>query len=97
MELTTAKHTKAGPDGQAAAPVTASACFVILWVKGQSDAHIEQEILRDLNQHAGVVSARFSRERPHLMIVSYDPSTTRSRAIRDVVSRPNAAARIVGC
>lgn len=49
-----------------------------------------------LRQGAGIVSIGRQRRRPHLMIVGYDPTATRSQKILERVNRNGLKAQLIG-
>lgn len=49
-----------------------------------------------LGSQAGVISAHFSREHPHELVVAYDPETIRSTRLLDIVRVWDAAAMMAG-
>jgi hypothetical protein len=71
-------------------------CFALIWVRGISEQH-ESALLRDTTEIEGVLSARFSRREPYILMVSYDPMVTNSTEILKEVASPELTARIVGC
>ena len=49
-----------------------------------------------LRQDLGVVSVAFRDDRPHLMLVAYDPQVTREEAILERVTAEGIHAELVG-
>jgi len=49
-----------------------------------------------LRQDLGVVSVAFRDDRPHLMVVAYDPQVTREEAILERVTAEGIHAELVG-
>jgi hypothetical protein len=86
---------------QPAPPIEAtspeSECFAIMWARGVDEDSRERSVLDSLAGEGGVISARFTRRNPSMMIVSYDRLQTRTRKILDAVNQLGAQAQIVGC
>ncbi|MEA3410157.1 MAG: hypothetical protein U9R74_01290 [Pseudomonadota bacterium] len=73
------------------------ACFAIIWLKNDGQSFDERVIMDELGSHDGVISARFSRRDPMMMMVEYDSNRTRTRHILDWVNGAGAVAQLVGC
>ncbi|MFK8027602.1 MAG: ATP-binding protein [Gammaproteobacteria bacterium] len=59
--------------------------------------HEEREFLRDLLlKHNGVDAASYHDDKPHLMIVEYDPDEVSSKQLLDVVTKHNIHAELIG-
>ena len=59
--------------------------------------HVEREFLRDLLlNHDGVDAASYHDDKPHLIIVEYDPDEVTSKQLLDVVTKQNINAELVG-
>jgi len=50
----------------------------------------------DLRQDSGVVSVAFHDDRPHVMVVAYDPKVTTERAILGRVTAEGVHAELAG-
>lgn len=60
-------------------------------------SHHDRELLRDSYLHMqGVVSADSRDERPHLMIVAYDPEQVNSGDLLAVASKKGLHAELIG-
>ncbi len=60
-------------------------------------SHSERESLRDkVLQQAGVMAAAYRDEKPHLMMVEYDPDAVSSKDILKVVKSAGVHAELVG-
>ncbi|RMG29478.1 MAG: ATP-binding protein [Gammaproteobacteria bacterium] len=55
-----------------------------------------QDIELAMRQEAGVLDAHFTRGRPHLMVVEYDPDAIDSFAILRDIHRQSVHAELVG-
>ena len=59
--------------------------------------HENREKLRDLIlNHEGVDAAAYHEDKPHLMIVEYDPDQVTSQQLLDIVKRQGVNAELVG-
>lgn len=59
--------------------------------------HADRESLRDLIlKHKGVDAAAYHDDKPHLMIVEYDPDEVTSQQLLDIVLKQNIHAELVG-
>ncbi|MDW3095529.1 MAG: ATP-binding protein [Gammaproteobacteria bacterium] len=59
--------------------------------------HEQREFLRDLLlEHDGVDAAAYHDEKPHLMMIEYDPDEVTSKQLLDVVTKQNVHAELVG-
>ena len=59
--------------------------------------HEEREFLRDiLLKHDGVDAASCHDDKPHLIIVEYDPDEVTSKQLLDLVTKQNINAELVG-
>jgi hypothetical protein len=72
-------------------------CIAIIWARHASQQNVNHRILDDLRETNGVQRAVFSREKPDLLVVDYDPRHVRIAAILDAVNRPGVSALVVGC
>ena len=69
---------------------------VIIHIDPDTD-HNQREFLRDLLlKHTGVDAAAYHDDKPHLMIVEYDPDKVTSRQLLDVITEHNIHAELVG-
>lgn len=56
-----------------------------------------REALRDeILKQAGVMAADHRDDKPHLMIVAYDPAVTTSKALLEIAKRRGLHAQLVG-
>lgn len=76
---------------------TESACFAIIWVQGVESENQADQILRDIDNHHGVRTARFSRRHPYILVVDYDPDRIRTTRLLEAINGPGMRARVVGC
>jgi len=60
------------------------ACFAIIWLKNDGQSFDGRVVMDELGRHDGVISARFSRRDPMMMMVEYD--SNRTRRVRDISS-----------
>ena len=77
-------------------PGSEHACFAVVWVQGASE-NSESEILEASEGVKGVLSARFSRKNPYILLASYNPDVTNPTKIMERIQRPEVQTRIVGC
>jgi hypothetical protein len=63
----------------------------------EDTSHDERESLRDkvLAQN-GVMAAFFNKDKPHLMMVEYDPAAVSSKEILTIVKGAGVHAKLVG-
>ncbi len=71
-------------------------CFAVVWVQG-ANTQTEAEILEDVATVNGVITARFSRKDPWILLASYNPEITDPGEIMARIQRPGVQTRIVGC
>jgi hypothetical protein len=63
----------------------------------EETAHADRESLRDaILQHKGVMSADYHDERPHLIIVEYDPEETSAQDLLQIAKKRGLHAQLVG-
>ena len=63
----------------------------------EETAHADREALRDeLLKHKGVMSADYHDEKPHLIIVEYDPEATSAADLLQVAKKRGLHAQLVG-
>ena len=55
-----------------------------------------QELADDVRQVGGVESVTFHDDKPHLMIVKYDPSQANSSSIHQTITAKGIHAKLVG-
>ena len=72
-------------------------CIAIIWARNASQQNARHRILDDLRETNGVQRTEFSRDKPNLLVVDYDPRHVRSATILGAVKRPGVNARVVGC
>jgi len=64
------------------------------------DENISEEVRAKVEEHLradeGVTSVHFSKDRPHLLVVAYDPSHAASRRILETVLGEGLHAELVG-
>ena len=59
--------------------------------------HDEREYLRDLLlKQKGVDAASYHDEKPHLMVIEYDPDEVTSQQLLDVFTEHNIHAELIG-
>lgn len=68
----------------------------VIHVKAELPTAARDELAGELAEHAGVVSAHFSREHTHLLNVAYDPEATSSAALLELVGERGGEAYKVG-
>lgn len=69
---------------------------ILIHVHPELDAPQQTLIEEALGGQAGVISAHFSKEHPHELIVAYDPEATGSARLLDIVRGWDAAATMAG-
>ena len=63
----------------------------------ENTTHEQREALRDhLLQHKGVVAAAYHDEKPHLMVIEYDPEDTSSADFLDIAKSSGLTAELIG-
>ncbi|MCG6975981.1 MAG: hypothetical protein LJE56_06150 [Acidiferrobacterales bacterium] len=63
----------------------------------EDTSHDQREALRDhLLQHNGVMAASYRDEKPHLMVIEYDPEITRTTDFIDIAQSSGLHAQLVG-
>jgi hypothetical protein len=56
----------------------------------------QQELIRSLKRHEGIVDARFTPKREHLLVVDYDRDMLKSQDILGFVKKEHVGAELVG-
>jgi hypothetical protein len=63
----------------------------------EETTHADRESLRDqILKHKGVMSADYRDDRPHLIIVEYDPEATSSAELLQIAKQRGLHAQLVG-
>jgi hypothetical protein len=69
---------------------------VLIHIDPETD-HEEREFLRDLLlKHNGVDAASYHDDKPHLMVVAYDPDEVTSKQLLNVITKHNVHAELIG-
>lgn len=60
-------------------------------------SHEQREFIRDLLlKHDGVDAASYHDDKPHLIVVEYDPDVVTSKQLLDVITKQNVHAELIG-
>ena len=71
---------------------------MMIHVHRQLDARTRADLEKDIMGHAGVECAEFNQaERPHALVVTYDPDTVGRMEILDMVRTLDPDAITMGC
>lgn len=63
----------------------------------ENTSHEQREALRDhVLQHKGVMAAVYHDEKPHLMIIEYDPEFANSSDFLDIAKSSGLHAELIG-
>jgi len=68
----------------------------VIHVKAELPVGERDKLAAELAEHAGVVSAHFSREHAHLLNIAYDPDVTSSAALLNQIGERGGEAYKVG-
>lgn len=68
----------------------------VIHLQAELPAAEREKLAAELAEHAGVVSAHFSREHAHLLNVAYDPEATSSAALLERVGARGGEAYKIG-
>jgi len=69
---------------------------VVVHINENLDRESRELLISKINVLEGVVSASLADERPHLMIVGYDPDKTRSHEVLSGVKNTGVHAQLIG-
>lgn len=63
----------------------------------EDTSHEQREALRDhLLEHDGVLAAAYHDEKPHLMVIEYDPDIAKSADFIDIAKSSGLHAQLIG-
>ncbi len=63
----------------------------------ENTSHDQREELRDhMLQHKGVMAAAYRDDKPHLMIIEYDPEVASSDDFLDIAKSSGLTAELIG-
>jgi len=69
---------------------------VMIHIDPETD-HEQREFMRDLFlRHKGVDAAAYHDDKPHLMIIEYDPDEVTSKELLEVLTKRNVKAELIG-
>lgn len=69
---------------------------VVVHINEYLDLEERQSLIREINQLEGVVKANLAENRPHLMIVGYDPDKMKSLEVLSSVKGTGVHAQLIG-
>jgi len=75
----------------------AKSCMAIIWVKdGSNDLDI-MRFIQSVKKMTGVSDARFTREKPAILMIEYCTKETRAVYLAEEINAMGIVAKIVGC
>lgn len=69
---------------------------VVVHINESLDSERRLKLAKKINALKGVVSAKLAEKRPHLMIVGFDPSRTKSLEVLSGVKQTGVHAQLIG-
>jgi hypothetical protein len=75
----------------------AKSCMAIIWVRDGSDELDKMRLIRSLKKMTGVFDARFTREKPAILMIEYCTKETRAVNLAEKINAMGVVAKIVGC
>jgi len=73
-----------------------SSAGVVVHINEELNQVNREELSQKVGELDGVLSTNLEEQRPHLMIVDYDPSLTRSQDVLSEVNNAGVHAQLVG-
>ena len=75
----------------------AKSCMAIIWLKNGSNELDKMRFIHSLKNMTGVFDARFTREKPSILMIEYCTKETKALSLAKAINGMGVDAKIVGC